>query len=208
MINISSQLHLIYIRRNRNFVHHFVKPASTIHCCSIYACFLDGEVVFVVKIDLELYINSDIAVTSTRSRCYGSLVIPAMIPKQEKSLTASLFRSFECVQIIFLFFFFFFFSFFFFLFGGGDYILWALRTDHDLSCKIMVRISVGNGSVRLHSIAQLVLERGDAQLHGCSYATLCCVGTWKLHNIYNELYCMMGASHDERRCRPGDPWMQ
>ncbi len=74
------------------------------------------------------------------------------------------------------------------------------KTDHDLSCESWSE-SVWE-MVLLHS-NRLVLERGDAQLHGCSYATLRCVGTWKLHNIMSftalwELHTMRGD----------DPWLQ
>jgi hypothetical protein len=41
------------ISSGTEFCTSFCKPASTLHCCRICACFLDGEV-FLVNIDLEL----------------------------------------------------------------------------------------------------------------------------------------------------------
>jgi len=66
----------------------------------------------------------------------------------------------------------------------------------------MVRISVGIGWT---AFDRLVLERcAAAWLQLCDLAL-----HWNLEaSQYNELYCMMGASHDEKRCRPDDPWLQ
>jgi hypothetical protein len=69
----------------------------------------------------------------------------------------------------------------------------------------MVRISLGIGST---AIDRLVLS-GERRC-AAAWLQLCHLALrWNLEaSQYNELYCIMGASHDERRCRPDDLWLQ